>query len=62
MRSVTDKIKTCDFRRVKAEDTDQPATVEEVCAKCEVYCTTSGQARQISLYYKQFFEDKFILF
>lgn len=62
MNSVTEKIKPRGFKRAKAEDTDQSATVEEVSAKCEVYCTTSGQARQIRCYYEQLFEDNFIPF
>lgn len=62
MKSVTENIKSQDFKRAKAEGTDQSARVEEVSAKCEVYCTTLGQGEQISCYYEQFFEGNFIPF
>lgn len=62
MKFVTENIQQHDFKRAKAEGTDQSARVEEVSAKCEVYCTTLGQGEQISCYYEQFFEGNFIHF
>lgn len=44
MKSVTDKIKPHDFKRVKAEVIDQSAIAGEVSAK--VKCIAQHQARQ----------------